>query len=317
LFWASILTNTPIPPHSLHQLVGGLVVHLTVSADADGYAKLLTFAREHASGRRIWAIEGTGSFGAGLTTHLLEHAEWVVEIDRPKRPARRNGAKTDELDALRAAREALSREHLAQPRRRGDREALRVLLATRKEVVKTGDVRGNWTMPVTAVSRGREYPRSGRSPPANQRSADSAAVVDKLDSACRLALIKKVKNAFDDSVGVPRPGRVNASFERNKASIGNLTSKLLAMREWGRAIVAPMQDQRWCAYLTQYWVQVEENGLQTLLHLWSRGQPHRIHQDPQRLIIHAVWEQRHHCGSGEQVKVSPTQRGHCGAALEE
>jgi transposase len=116
---------------------GGLVVYLSVSADADGYARLLAFAREHATGRRIWAIEGTGSFGAGLTAHLLEHAEWVVEIDRPKRPARRNRAKTDELDALRAAREALSREHLAQPRRRGDREALRVLLATRKEVVQT------------------------------------------------------------------------------------------------------------------------------------------------------------------------------------
>ena len=68
---------------------GGVVDHLTLSADADGSAKLLTFAREHASGRRIWAIEGTGSFGAGLTTHLLQHAEWVVEIDRPKRPARR------------------------------------------------------------------------------------------------------------------------------------------------------------------------------------------------------------------------------------
>src|SRR5216683_4441811 len=114
---------------------GGLVVHLTVSADSAGYAQLLTFARERACGRRIWAIEGTGSFGAGLTTHLLEHGEWVVEIDRPKRPARRNGAKTDELDALRAAREALSRQHLAQPRRRGDREALRVLLAVRQGAV--------------------------------------------------------------------------------------------------------------------------------------------------------------------------------------
>ena len=42
---------------------GGLVVHLSVSADADGYNRLLSFAREHATGRRIWAIEGTGSFG--------------------------------------------------------------------------------------------------------------------------------------------------------------------------------------------------------------------------------------------------------------
>src|SRR5919202_6181083 len=115
---------------------GRLVAHLTVAADAAGYAHLLRFAGEQAPGRRVWAIEGTGSFGAGLTAHLLEHAEWVVEIDRPKRPARRTGAKTDELDALRAAREALAREHLAQPRRRGDREALRVLLTTRDDAMR-------------------------------------------------------------------------------------------------------------------------------------------------------------------------------------
>jgi transposase len=41
------------------------------------------------------------------------------------------GAKTDALDAIRAAREALACDHLVMPRRRGDREALRVLLATR------------------------------------------------------------------------------------------------------------------------------------------------------------------------------------------
>jgi transposase len=66
---------------------------------------------------------------------LLEQGEWVVEIDRPARPARRDGAESDELDAVRAAREALSREHLAQPRRRGEREARRVLLATRQGAV--------------------------------------------------------------------------------------------------------------------------------------------------------------------------------------
>jgi len=115
---------------------GRLVAHLTVTADGAGYAQLLRFAREQAAGRRVWAIEGTGSFGAGLTTHLLERAEWVVEIDHPKRPARRNGAKTDELDALRAAREALARDHLAQPRRRGDREALRVLITTRDDAMR-------------------------------------------------------------------------------------------------------------------------------------------------------------------------------------
>ena len=72
----------------------------------------------------------------GLTVFLLEHGEWVVEIDRPARPARRNGAKSDELDAIRAAREALAREHLAQPRGRGDREAVRVLLITRRGAMR-------------------------------------------------------------------------------------------------------------------------------------------------------------------------------------
>ena len=114
---------------------GGVVAHLTVPSDAFGAKRVLAFARAHGAGRRVWAIEGTGSFGAGLTTYLLEQGEWVVEIDRPARPARRNGAKSDELDAVRAAREALSREHLAQPRRRGEREALRVLLATRQGAV--------------------------------------------------------------------------------------------------------------------------------------------------------------------------------------
>jgi transposase len=59
------------------------------------------------------------------------HGKRVVEIGRPKRPPRRTGAKSDALDAIRA-REALAQDHTVAPRRRGDREALRVLLATRQ-----------------------------------------------------------------------------------------------------------------------------------------------------------------------------------------
>ena|SRR2546428_8006166 len=98
---------------------GAVGAQATVVADAGGYRRLFRFAREQAAGRRVWAIEGTGSFGAGLTSFLLERGEWVVEVDRPARPARRSGAKSDQLDAARAACEALAREHLAQPRRRG------------------------------------------------------------------------------------------------------------------------------------------------------------------------------------------------------
>jgi transposase len=90
---------------------GALQAQTTLATDAFGYRRLFAFARKHAPGRRCWAIEGTGSFGAGLTSFLLQHGEWVIEIDRPKRPARRNGAKSDDLDAARAARHLLRHNH--------------------------------------------------------------------------------------------------------------------------------------------------------------------------------------------------------------
>lgn len=114
---------------------GAQIAQLVIAADASGYRRVLHFGCKHAPGRRVWAIEGSGSFGSGLSTYLLQQGEWIVEVARPARPARRNGAKSDELDATRAAREALARKHLAQPRQRGDREALRVLLRTRQGAV--------------------------------------------------------------------------------------------------------------------------------------------------------------------------------------
>src|SRR4029453_19251462 len=73
-----------------------------------------------------------------LTGFLVDHGEWVVEIGRPKRPRGRNGAKSDALDAIRTGREALAREHLASPRQRGHRAAIRVLHATRSAIVDAG-----------------------------------------------------------------------------------------------------------------------------------------------------------------------------------
>src|SRR6266568_3047477 len=58
---------------------GGVVADLTVPADAFGYKRVLAFGRTHAPARRAWAIEGTGSFGAGLTTFLLERGEGAWE----------------------------------------------------------------------------------------------------------------------------------------------------------------------------------------------------------------------------------------------
>ncbi len=110
--------------------VGGVPAQTSVGADAVGYRRLLDFGLAQVPGRRCWAVEGAGSYGAGLTVLLRAHGERVVEVGRPQRPPRRTGAKSDALDAIRSARDVLAQDHVLAPRRRGDREALRVLLAT-------------------------------------------------------------------------------------------------------------------------------------------------------------------------------------------
>ncbi len=115
--------------------IGAVLGETKVNADGAGYRQLLDFGRTQVPGMRCWAIEGAGSYGAGLSAYLIEHGERVVEVARPKRPPRSGGRKSDSIDAIRAAREALSCEHLIDPRRRGQREALRVLVSTRASAV--------------------------------------------------------------------------------------------------------------------------------------------------------------------------------------
>src|SRR5690606_33246590 len=76
---------------------GGEHGAMTDQTTALGYRRMLRFATEHAPNRRLWAVEGTGSFGGGLTTYLLERGGAVAEIDRLVRT--RHGA----IDANRTA----------------------------------------------------------------------------------------------------------------------------------------------------------------------------------------------------------------------
>ncbi len=116
---------------------GGEIEHAEFVTTARGYAAAIAWADEHSSpDTRVWAIEGTGSYGSGLSQTLLNEGEWVIEFDHPNAYGRPDGAKSDRLDALRAARETLGRKNWAQPRARGAREALRTLLSTRDGALK-------------------------------------------------------------------------------------------------------------------------------------------------------------------------------------
>jgi transposase len=118
----------------VHVVDGAVVFETRIAADCQGYAQALELAEQHASGRRAFAIEGAGSFGAGLTRYLSDRGEWVLEVGRLRRE-RRSGGKTDALDAIRAARAVLAQRWPASPRASGDREALRALMAARDGAV--------------------------------------------------------------------------------------------------------------------------------------------------------------------------------------
>jgi hypothetical protein len=126
-----------VDPHrDLHSLAlveaksGGLALETQLAASTQGYARALDLARRHAPGRRAWAIEGTASYGAGLTRFLGARGERVLEVGRLRRE-RRSKAKSDALDALATARSVLGETKLASPRSGGKREALRALMVAR------------------------------------------------------------------------------------------------------------------------------------------------------------------------------------------
>src|SRR4029077_13501800 len=114
---------------------GAVLANLESEASGAGYLELLSQGLAQAPGRRVWAVEGTGSYGAGLAAFLQAQGEWVVEVERPGRQRqRRRRGESDAIDAVLAPRQVLGNEKPpANPRRSSH---LQVLMGARKAAVK-------------------------------------------------------------------------------------------------------------------------------------------------------------------------------------
>ena len=126
-------------------IYGGVDTHkdLHVAAVVDQTGRVLgteSFAANPAGYRRLesWicafgpvvkaGVEGTSSYGVGLTRHLLGGGIEVVEVIRPNRQVRRRRGKSDTVDAEAAARAALSGDATTAPKGNdGIVESIRVL----------------------------------------------------------------------------------------------------------------------------------------------------------------------------------------------
>ena len=114
---------------------GRVLGNATFPASAVGYAELLTWLGTFGELDRV-GVEGTGSYGAGLTRHLREMGVPVVEVNRPNRQARRQHGKSDPADAEAAARATLSGAATGSPKSQdGVVEVIRLLRLERRSAI--------------------------------------------------------------------------------------------------------------------------------------------------------------------------------------
>jgi transposase len=112
--------------------VGGLLGVGEFPATPAGYARLLDWLGGFGTVCLV-GIEGTGSYGAGLSRHVTAAGVRVVEVDRSDRQDRRRQGKSGPLDAVSAARAAQSGRARGAPKGRdGTVEAVRALMVAKR-----------------------------------------------------------------------------------------------------------------------------------------------------------------------------------------
>lgn len=116
--------------------LGRRLDHLYFATTKAGYDELVSWACSLGE-VEAFGIEGTGSYGAGLSRTLRGQGYLVLEVSRPNRQARRRRGKSDPADAEAAARAVLAGEAAGLPKA-GDAEAeaIRMLRIERNGAVK-------------------------------------------------------------------------------------------------------------------------------------------------------------------------------------
>ncbi len=115
---------------------GRLLGIIEVPASTAGYRNLYRWLGSFGTIQCV-GVEGTGSYGAGLSRFLSRKNVKVMEVNRPNRQLRRRRGKSDPVDAEAAGRAVLSGQATGIPKAQdGAVEALRLLRAERRSAIK-------------------------------------------------------------------------------------------------------------------------------------------------------------------------------------
>lgn len=229
---------------------GRKVLSRQFPADAAGY-EALAGAIAAAGEPACVAMEGTSSYGAGLTRHLASLGMPVREALSPARTQRRRPGqgKCDEADAERAARAAMSGSKLGTPKSQdGWVDGVRCMLAARSGAVKarTSAINTARSLLTTAPEglrsrfRGMAGPRLMEELPSVRAEGAPGAALG--------ALADLWSAARDAALDMERA--IEASLEENCPALlamygcGPVSAAKLAAREAYRALMHPHEIRR-------------------------------------------------------------------------
>jgi len=116
---------------------GACLGSMTISTNSQGYRDLEAWASGFGT-IKAFGIEGTGSYGAGLSRDLLAMGHMVLDVMRPNRQLRYLHGKSDSLDAESAARSVLNGQATALAKTQiGACEMIRHFKIARDSAVKS------------------------------------------------------------------------------------------------------------------------------------------------------------------------------------
>ena len=198
--------------------IGGLLGVEEFATDAGGHRQLLSWLQSFGTVLRV-GVEGTGSYGVGLARALRAADVDVVEVDRPNRLVRRRQGKSDPVDAVEAARAALSgRACGAAKTRDGNVEAIRALTVAKRSSRSTR---------TKALNQLRHLGFCAPDP-LRQRFAGLSTVAMAADAAALRPRVDGDLVVFATNTAMRTLGRRVAVLDQEKADLDELLGELVA-----------------------------------------------------------------------------------------
>lgn len=182
---------------------GGWLGEHRIPTTRKGYDDLISWTEQFGY-RPLFAIEGTSSYGAGLTRELLDAGFPVVEVNCPDRSVRRRLGKDDSIDAEAAARAYLAGTAAVTPKTGSDRvEMIRMLKVTKDSATE------------------------GKTRAINQIKA----LLVTAPTALRERLAHLTRRPLIDSCAALRPGILDGPMAAAKRALRSLARRILALEQ--------------------------------------------------------------------------------------